>query len=148
MVKCVCSNFTALPVLYSPVDQKSWGPPYRTATLPTPTPMFRANETCGRKGFEEPTLYTPAEDGFLHFIAHNHGGACEVGARESASVYSHFISRTHMVDAWERAPGLIVDGMEPVPVPTSGDGAYRSSFRSRVDLVCYGDVFLLLPWTT
>ena len=27
-VKSVCKNGTALPVLYSPVDQSSWGPPY------------------------------------------------------------------------------------------------------------------------
>lgn len=28
-VKAVCANFTALPVLYSPVDQRSWAPPYQ-----------------------------------------------------------------------------------------------------------------------
>lgn len=30
IVKSVCENFTALPVLYSPIDQSSWGPPYQT----------------------------------------------------------------------------------------------------------------------
>ena len=32
-VKAVCQNFTALPVLYSPIDQTSWGPPYQVTSV-------------------------------------------------------------------------------------------------------------------
>lgn len=123
-VKCTCANFTALPILYSPVNQSSWGPPYEPAQSPAVSPMFRATETCGQHGFEEPTLYTAA-DSFLHFLGHNHG-ACttEADERRSGSVYAHFISRTGAIDSWDRAPVFTLNGMEPVPVPAAGDGVF------------------------
>ena len=63
VVKSVCNNFTALPVVYRP-GGNTWGPPYTPES--SLGPLFLANESCGGKGFEEPTLYE-GPDGYLHF---------------------------------------------------------------------------------
>ena len=113
-VKCVCANFTALPVLYTPVDQGGgWAPPYMPAQ---DAPLFEASHTCDGKGFEEPTLFT-APDGFLHFIAHDHSSACPK--------YAHFVSRQRSLTTWERAPNFGGGNfLEPNPVPAAGDGVF------------------------
>lgn len=121
-VKSTCTNFTALPILYSPVNQSSWGPPYHAATAPAVSPMFPSTETCSFKGFEEPTLYTAA-DNFLHFLGHNHGSCGQV-ATVGGSIYSHFISRNKSINSWEKAAVFNLNGMEPVPVPSAGDGVF------------------------
>jgi hypothetical protein len=72
-VKCVCKNFTALPVFYSPVNQESWAPPYTPSHGPfLQSPMVGSLSTCAKKGFEEPTFFI-GPDGFLHFLGHDHG---------------------------------------------------------------------------
>jgi len=117
-VKSVCVNATALPVIYSPVDQSSWGPPYEISTT-VQSPLFLAEQTCEKKGFEEPTLFT-AEDGFLHFTGHNHGN-CGIDAK-----YEHFISRNHTLEreSWEKAASYGGDFEEPNPIPSAGDGVF------------------------
>jgi hypothetical protein len=56
-VKAVCQNFTALPVLYSPVNQDSWGPPYQvTPKAIARSPLFLAEQTCGGKVRRQTTL--------------------------------------------------------------------------------------------
>eukprot|EP00040_Diaphanoeca_grandis_P028702 m.166647 g.166647 ORF g.166647 m.166647 type:complete len:542 (+) comp31436_c1_seq1:202-1827(+) len=90
-VKCVCQNFTGLPVFYSPVNQSSWGPPYVPSREMVAlrgnltSPMFVAARTCGGKGIEEPTFFI-GPDGFLHFLGHNHGSC----ASEGSNQYQHF----------------------------------------------------------
>ena len=131
VVKAVCDNGTALPVLWSPVDQSSWGPPYEiTPKAIARSPLFLAGPTCRRLGFEEPTLFTSPADGFLHFIGHDHG-AC------SCRKYAHYISRTHSLkaDAWQlAAPFGCSNGAfeEPNPVPALGDGVFGGKIRSDV----------------
>jgi hypothetical protein len=127
LVKSVCKNGTALPVVYTPISQSSWAPPYAIWTgadpakkLP-PSPLFYASESCQLKGFEEPTLYVSPADGFLHFQGHNHGNCHDA--------YAHFISRNHSLarggQNWVQAP-LFDRGVatEPVPIPSQGDGVY------------------------
>ena len=127
-VKSVNSEFLALPILYSPVDNSSWAPPYVRAAAPAASPLFTANETCMNRGFEEPTLFKAEEDGFLHFIGHNHG-------RCAGGKYAHFISRSGSMDAasWVRAPLFGNEGnfIEPVPVPLSGDGVFGGAIATR-----------------
>ncbi len=44
IVKSVCANFSALPVVYHPQDDSSWGPPY---VLGDPAgPFFTSLDTC------------------------------------------------------------------------------------------------------
>ena len=144
-VKSVCSNFTALPIVYSPANQDSWGPPYVAAPATVPNPMFQANETCYRKGFEEPTLFS-GPDGYLHFIGHNHG-RCSDGLS-----YAHFVSRDHTLARWDRAHGINMAeptlATEPVPVPTSGDGVFGNAIADKwIDFVGYRLIFSNVTWT-
>ena len=130
LVKAVCTNAeypegTALPIAYAPATNASWAPPYHAAWAArrVAQPLFPANETCERKGFEEPTLYVSPADGFLHFQAHNHGNCRPTN-------YAHFISRTHALGgedahAWVQAPLFDQSpALEPNPVPLSGDGVF------------------------
>ena len=125
-VKSVCANSTGLPVLYSPVDQSSWAPPY-SVTPPSiaRSPLFVAAETCQHKGFEEPTLYT-APDGLLHFIGHDHGN-CGPGCK-----YAHYVSKNHSLGYWQQAAcfgsqqGLFE---EPNPIPSDGTGVFGGQIR-------------------
>ena len=122
-VKAVCQNFTALPVLYSPVNQGSWAPPYQvTPKSIARSPLFLADQTCGSKGFEEPTLFEPP-DGLLHVIGHDHGH-CAGGNK-----YAHFISANKSLGHWLEAPGFgdpKTSGAfsEPNPIPVAGDGVF------------------------
>eukprot|EP01063_Lacrimia_lanifica_P010569 TRINITY_DN1729_c0_g1_i1.p1 TRINITY_DN1729_c0_g1~~TRINITY_DN1729_c0_g1_i1.p1 ORF type:complete len:379 (+),score=82.07 TRINITY_DN1729_c0_g1_i1:931-2067(+) len=127
-VKSVCSNFTALPVMYAPQDQRGWGPPYQAAAT-VESPLFPASVTCQNAGFEEPTFFT-APDGYLHFTAHNHGHC------SAAVKYEHFISRNHSLarGAWVKAASFGGDFMEPVPVPRAGDGVFgQAIFDAFID---------------
>jgi hypothetical protein len=143
VVKSVCANGTALPVLYLPASgsNASWAPPYAPAPNVRdghPWPLVDARETCSGKGFEEPTLFRAATDssgcgrgdGFLHLLGHNHGGACNGGR------YAHFVSRSGGVGraAWEPARGFgtAADAFtEPVPVPRAGDGVFGGAVMDR-----------------
>eukprot|EP00040_Diaphanoeca_grandis_P038723 m.257183 g.257183 ORF g.257183 m.257183 type:complete len:480 (+) comp35043_c0_seq1:107-1546(+) len=142
LVKCVCNNFTALPIVYSPQNQQSWLPPY--VEVPAVSPLFQASETCGRKGFEEPTLFKGPDD-FLHFIAHNHG-SCPSGK------YSHFISRNSSITEWVQAPHFGNNNFEePVPIPLSQDGVFGANVSTLwVDFAVMGwDKIVLtnVTWT-
>eukprot|EP00051_Salpingoeca_urceolata_P001497 m.41422 g.41422 ORF g.41422 m.41422 type:complete len:451 (-) comp11456_c0_seq1:87-1439(-) len=122
LVKGVCQNFTALPLMYEPVDGTSWAPPYRPVTL---EPLFSANDTCGKSGFEEPTLFRGPEDGFLHYLGHCHS-YCEYGD------YSHLISRDGSFSGFEQAtPFYQYPAEEPVPIPASGDGVFGGKILSK-----------------
>lgn len=120
IVKSVCSNFTALPVVFAlDSSQGGWGPPY---TQVGDGPMFLANESCVSEGFEEPTLVR-APDGLLHFFGHNHGASCVP--------YAHFVRRSNASSLfprseWTKLPDFGSDStfLEPVPVPTKGDGVF------------------------
>jgi hypothetical protein len=115
---CSLTDFTALPVLWSPVDQSSWAPPYEvTPASIAKSPLFLADQTCKSRGFEEPTLFQ-APDGFLHFIGHNHGGQCSGGD------YAHFISRNKSLASWQQAAGFSGQFLEPNPIPAAGDGIF------------------------
>jgi hypothetical protein len=95
-VKSVCQNGTALPVLYSPVDQGSWAPPYEiTPTSTARSPLFEARQTCDRKGFEEPTLFQSPVDGMLHFIGHDHG-RCGADCKYHLTALSELLSRSEI----------------------------------------------------
>ena len=127
VVKSVCANGTALPVLYAPLDQSSWGPPYEPSAAAR-SPLFTAAQTCDRKGFEEPTLFS-APDGYLHYTGHNHGSC--------ALKYEHFISPTHDIAAWVQAPSYSGEFTEPVPIPAAGDGVFGGSILTQwVDFAC------------
>lgn len=144
LVKSVCNNFTALPVVYSPLDNSSWGPPYQINTAPgqRPAPLFPATETCGGHGFEEPTLYV-APDGHLHFHGHNHG-QCTTGT------YSHYISAKHQLRGdWLHAPEFKPgQAMEPVPIPASGDGVFGGAILSKwIDFPGTQLNFMNVTWT-
>ena len=124
VVKSVCANFTALPVVYSPVDPTSWGPPYRPAS-PSGMPLFAAADTCEQRGFEEPTLYV-GPDGWLTFLGHNHGNCGE------AYKYAHFVSCTRgsLEGPWARLP--LFGGaaaFEPLPIPLAGDGVFGGAIH-------------------
>lgn len=124
-VKATCSGFQALPILYSPANQSSWGPPYIQAASPAVSPMFPINATCGHEGFEQPTLFK-ANDTYLHFVGHNHG-KCPLGS------YSHYISRTGTIDEWIQAPEIAMEG-ESIPVPLAGDGVFgQAIFKNWID---------------
>jgi hypothetical protein len=126
-VKSVCVNATskaqlALPVLYTPVNTSSWGPPYKPAA-PSLFPLFKDTKTDCGVGFEEPTFFT-APDGLLHFIAHDHG-KCEAAKGN----YAHYVSESHGLEPedWVRATSFGKDGpmfTEPIPVPRRGDGVF------------------------
>ena len=123
LVKSVCNNFTALPVVYRPLDNASWGPPYGAAH--GGAPLFNSDVTCGRKGFEEPTLFVSPADGFLHFIGHDHGH-CDAGG------YEHFISRARSaLGPWVRAAPFDGEMVEPLPVPRAGDGVFGGAILER-----------------
>lgn len=122
---------TALPVLYRPVNQSSWAPPYAPAAAAV-SPMFKSTWTCESRGFEEPTFFT-AQDGLLHFIAHNHG--------QCAEKYAHYVSHTQMVDDWVQVPPFggrqaakraccNNTWMEPIPVPIRGDGVFGGAVHN------------------
>ena len=140
VVKSVCKNFTALPVLYSPRDQSSWGPPYEITTS-APSPLFTADKTCRQLGFEEPTLFT-APDGYLHFIGHNHGSSGCPGK------YAHFISRGHDIGHWQEAPMFGGKFMEPNPIPAAGDGVFGGKIMEQwIDFdVSSSLIFLNASW--
>lgn len=128
VVKAVCANFTALPVLYLPVNQSSWAPPYAVAAAAADaengsgSPLFLASETCQGLGFEEPTLFESKDDGLLHFIAHNHGTCPEK--------YAHFVTQSKGTLAnaqwYPASPFGSHSGafMEPLPIPSAGDGVF------------------------
>lgn len=86
-VKCVCTNFTGLPVFYAPVNQSSWGARYAAAATvgELQSPILSALRTCAQRGFEEPTFFI-SPDKFLHFLGHNHGSC----SGEPPETYSHF----------------------------------------------------------
>lgn len=125
VVKSVCTNGTALPVLYSPADGSGWGPPYAPSPRSVaPSPLFTAAATCEAKGFEEPT-FVPGPDGYLHFIGHDHG-QCTAGA------YAHYLSNGSLAQ-WQQVAPLRVGSsgqlVEPVPIPALGDGVYGGVTR-------------------
>ena len=126
VVKAVCQNFTALPVLWSPIDQRSWGPPYEVSPPSVArSPMVLATHTCAERGFEEPTLFK-APDGMLHLIGHVHGH-CD-------QKYSHFISRSRSLLHWQEAKAFgsgVTSGnfFEPNPIPIAGDGVFGNDIR-------------------
>eukprot|EP01043_Picozoa_sp_COSAG02_P054527 COSAG02_NODE_6187_length_3744_cov_2.283402_1_plen_492_part_10 len=126
-IKSVCANATALPVLYSPVDQSSWGPPYQlTPDSIARSPLFTADETCDRKGFEEPTLFTSPADGLLHFVGHDHGRC------GNECKYAHFISTNHSLAYWQEAACFGTQQgsfEEPNPIPTDGTGIFGGKIR-------------------
>ena len=51
--------------------------------------LFFAEQTCGRAGFEEPTLFATEEDDLLHFIGHNHGHCAEKYVSIRINTYVH-----------------------------------------------------------
>lgn len=149
-VKCVCSNFTALPVFYSPVNQNSWGPPYKPSsqlgyTGELQSPMVSSLATCAHQGFEEPTFFV-GPDGFLHFLGHNHGQcAGAAGGRNhgrsrvlaaSQEEYQHLFRPIGEGKATPMGPTPVWrDGglftaepghpwFEPNPVPRDGSGVF------------------------
>jgi hypothetical protein len=143
VVKSVCTNGTALPVVYEPVDGLSWGPPYRVRALPDGdiAPLFLANKTCKNLGFEEPTIYL-ASDGYLHFHGHDHGG-CSSGS------YTHFISPKRLLhDNWYLAhPFVPGEAIEPVPIPVSGDGVFGGAMMDKwIDFPNFELAFLNVTW--
>jgi len=145
VVKAVCANFTALPVLYSPVDAGSWAPPFvGGAGANAPSPLFRASATCERKGFEEPTLLV-GPDGLLHFFGHNHGN-CGAGAK-----YAHFVSRRRPDEVpfggLARAAPFGGAFFEPVPVPRTGDGVFGGEAHDDwIDFGNFSLAFTRVSW--
>merc|ERR1711865_109771 len=136
VVKSVCTNGTALPVLYSPVNPSSLGPPYQIIPPSIArSPLFMAKETCKRKGFEEPTLFTSPVDGLLHFIGHDHGSC------GSDCKYAHFVSSNHSLGYWQEAACFGTQQgsfEEPNPIPSDGTGVFGS--RIRPEWVDFGAV--------
>eukprot|EP00947_MAST-08B_sp_MAST-8B-sp1_P001120 g1120.t1 len=120
LVKSVCSNFSALPIVYRPTAPDTWAPPYEPVGN---GPLFRADDTCARRGFEEPTVFVGPRDGNLHFLGHNHGNCGQTGR------YAHFVRQSPALfpaSAWHAAPlfGAGSTFMEPVPIPAAGDGVF------------------------
>ena len=121
------SQTLPFPVVLLQVDQSSWGPPYQITPAATArSPLFLAEHTCDRKGFEEPTLFY-APDGMLHFIGHDHG-SCANGK------YAHYISRNKSLTQWQEAAPFgagVSSGEfeEPNPIPTAGDGVFGNAIR-------------------
>lgn len=142
-VKCVCGSTSgkvagenvALPVLYAPLNGSSWAPPYRVSP-PAVSPLFRRSWSCEGRGFEEPTFFSTEPDGYLHFIAHDHG--------QCANRYAHFISKSHAMSDWVQVPSFGGSQgprkccndtfQEPIPVPVRGDGVFGGEvYESWID---------------
>ena len=70
LVKTVCNNFTALPMLLAPQSggDSLFTPPY---TLLSNEPIIHPPQA---KGFEQARVY-PGPDGRLHMTGHDHGGS-------------------------------------------------------------------------
>lgn len=128
IVKSVCQNFTALPVVFVPSNGSSWAPPYQPQKLPgqkqVAPPLIQPQITCGHKGFEKMAVYE-GPDGLFHLQGHNHG-KCTSG------VYSHFVSKTRdLRGEWQQAsPFNCAPAQEPVPIPLTSDGIYGGSISS------------------
>eukprot|EP00939_MAST-03C_sp_MAST-3C-sp1_P000107 g107.t1 len=69
LVKTICENFTALPMIFAPSGSAdTWEPPYH---LTQKQPVVLAPLTDGSLGFEQSRIY-PGPDGFLHMSANDH----------------------------------------------------------------------------
>ena len=89
VVKAVCENFTALPMLYEPADPAGWAPPY---LLASPLPLVPAAGTGKLKGFEQARVY-PGPDEKLHMTGHDHGDAR----------IPHYVSTDGSLNSWKFA---------------------------------------------
>ena len=114
LVKTVCNNFTALPMLYSPASNEGWSPPFKAETQ---QPIIAANVTAGSKGFEQARIFPdPNYHRILHLTGNDHGDGRQ----------PHFI---RSMDASPSAPWTFVGYldrfgeqpvMEPTPVTPAG----------------------------
>ena len=132
VVKAVCKNFTALPVMYSPVDQSSWLPPYRPSKdlgyTDLDSPLVSSLSTCAQEGFEKPSFFV-GPDKHLHFLGHNHGNCEAEGSHKYHHLYRNLTADAgaaltwryggHFGNEYPRHPFY-----EPVPVPRDGSGVY------------------------
>ena len=133
-VKAVCTNFTALPVMYSPVDQSSWLPPYRPSKelgyTDLDSPLVSSLGTCAHAGFEKPSFFI-GPDQQLHFLGHNHGNCEAEGSYEHHHLYRGLTAAadTAPPPAWQYGGHFGNEFpahpfYEPVSVPRDGTGVY------------------------
>ena len=130
LVKGVCSNFTALPMLFSsarPANRHNdtsrsfpFRPPFAQLS---PNPLIRASETARKLGFEQARLFRGVDD-CVHLTGHDHGD----------STMPHFIAQGGAGDAFgtlHRA-GSVDTNREFTPVwpkgETPGDQSVPSYF--------------------
>ena len=106
LVKTVCRNFTALPVLYSPKDPaSSWDGPYSGGRG---APVVPAAATDERAGFEQARVF-PGPDGRLHMTGNDHGRSRR---------QPHFTSTDGSLTSWKLQGYLQNWGTAPVKEPT------------------------------
>ena len=69
LVKTVCSNFTALPMIFASSSNSRFIPPFKAISS---HPIINAKDTVNQRGFEQARIY-PGPDGYLHLTGNNHG---------------------------------------------------------------------------
>ena len=107
LVKSVCQNFTALPMLFVSKNptQALFDPPFVPLRQ---TPIVLANQTANLKGFEQARVYS-GPDGKLHMTGNDHGDGRQ----------PHFVSSDGSFGtSWSFVSYLENFGTSPVKEPT------------------------------
>lgn len=109
LVKTICENFTALPMIFAPSGSAdTWEPPYH---LTQKQPVVLAPVTDGSLGFEQSRIY-PGPDGFLHMSANDH---------DKVGRHPHFVARDKTrADLWDLVGYLDLPVDEVTPVLPRG----------------------------
>ena len=106
LVKTVCQNFTALPMMFASSSNDHFQPPFK---LISDVPIVNATVTANQKGFEQARIY-PGPDGYLHLTGRDHGD----------SRNPHFINtnrKSTFTTSWSFVGYLDNFGMPPIQEP-------------------------------
>ena len=106
LVKTVCENFTALPMMFASSSKDRFEPPFK---LISEQPIINATVTANQRGFEQARIY-PGPDGYLHLTGKDHGD----------SRNPHFINtnkKSSLTTSWNFVGYLDGFGLPPIKEP-------------------------------